>query len=195
MQRTLAVLLGPGKIFVDLGANEGYFTIQGARLTEPDGRVVAVEPQNRLISVLQENIRLNGFKNVTIVHAAISDKRGTSKLHLAPDINSGSTSFYRATRYPVPTQLAKTITLAGLLDEHNVARVDLMKVDIEGAEYEAILGSPEVFEDHRIKAIALELHDAVLARRGKLASQIESFLDKAGYRKTDQFGNSVWLAP
>ncbi len=183
MQRTLVALLEPGKVFVDLGANEGYFTIQGARLTEPDGRVVAVEPQDRLIPVLQENVRLNDVKNVTIVHAAISSKRGAAELHLAPDINTGSTSFYRATRYSVPTQIAKTITLADLLDEHDVARVDLMKVDIEGAEYEAILGSPEVFEDHRVKAIALELHPAVLARRGKPAESDRVVFGQGGLSK------------
>src|SRR5690242_470554 len=74
MRRTLVTFLGPTKVFIDLGANEGYFTIQGARLTRRDGRVVAVEPQDRLIPVIKENIRLNGATNVAIVHSAISDK-------------------------------------------------------------------------------------------------------------------------
>jgi FkbM family methyltransferase len=195
MQRTLLALLRPGNVFVDLGANEGYFTIQGAKLTEPDGRVIAVEPQDRIIPVLQENIRLNSVKNVELFHAAISDKSGAGKLHLAPDLNSGSSSFYRTTKYSVPTQTTKTITLAELLNESDITQVDLMKVDIEGAEYEAILGSPEIFKDHRIKAIALELHPVVLERHGKSASRIESFLAEAGYRKDNQFCNNVWLAP
>jgi hypothetical protein len=44
MQNTLPMFLGPGKVFVDVGANEGFFTVQGARLTSSGGRVIAVEP-------------------------------------------------------------------------------------------------------------------------------------------------------
>src|SRR4051812_38970298 len=56
--------LRPGGVFVDVGANEGYFSAIAARLVGPTGRVVAVEPQARLRPVLEENFRLNGVANV-----------------------------------------------------------------------------------------------------------------------------------
>src|SRR5262245_6668785 len=52
--------LAPGDVFVDLGANEGYFTVLGAKLVGPSGRVIAIEPQDRLAGVIEENLRLNG---------------------------------------------------------------------------------------------------------------------------------------
>jgi hypothetical protein len=70
-----------------------------------------------------------------------------------------------------------------------------MKVDIEGFEYEALLGSPQVFAQHRIKAIALELHPTLLAGRGKRAEDITEMLQQCGYTLTATFGNAVWLAP
>jgi FkbM family methyltransferase len=195
MQQTLAAFLAPGKIFIDLGANEGYFTVQAAKLTAPNGRAIAVEPQDRLISVIAENIRLNGLSNVTIVHIAISDERGKTSLHLSPDINTGGSSFYRNTKYPLPTQEIATMPLTDLLHREGIEQVDLMKVDIEGAEYEAILGSRQLFEERRIKALALELHPAVLEKRGRSAGEIKVFLTAAGYQKKNDYGNSVWLAP
>jgi FkbM family methyltransferase len=195
MQMTLAQFLAPGGCFVDLGANEGYFTVQAARLTGPGGTVLAVEPQDRLIPVIRENLRLNGIANVSIAHAAVSDRRGVTALWLAPDVNSGSSSFYRQTKYPVPTQKVETILLSALLAREGIGYVDLMKMDIEGAEHEAILGSSSLFENHRIGALALEAHEAALASRGKSFAEIEIFLDRCGYTRTTPFGNTVWVAP
>jgi hypothetical protein len=70
-----------------------------------------------------------------------------------------------------------------------------MKIDIEGFEYEALLGSPRVFQQHRIRALALELHPHILAARGKDAGEITAMLANAGYTRTETFGNDVWTAP
>src|SRR5262245_15846414 len=85
MEHTLATELRQGMTFVDLGANEGYFTIQGAKLVGPAGRVVAVEPQDRLIPVIERNLTLNDLDNVTIVNEAISDSERSMTLYLPPE--------------------------------------------------------------------------------------------------------------
>jgi FkbM family methyltransferase len=194
MQKTLARFLGPGKVFVDVGANEGYFTVQGAQLTSPGGRVIAVEPQKRLIPIIVENLHLNDLKNVDIVCAAISNETGAGVMHLAPNTNSGSSGLYRTTKYVVPKQKIKLLTLANVLEQHAIDYVDLVKMDIEGFEYEAILGSPRLFEKKCIKAMALELHPTILARRSKSIREIELFLKSAGYMPVRPFGNAIWLA-
>jgi len=193
MQQILKRFLSPGEVFVDLGANEGYFTVQAANLAGPNGLVIAVEPQDRLIPIIRENVRLNDLKNVTIAHLAVSDERGVASLHLTPNINTGASGFYRQTTYRLPTQRTCVITLAELLDRYHVDHVDLMKIDIESAEYEAILGSPRVFERRLVKALALELHPTLLAKRGKSGVEIESFLRKAGYERANEFANDVWV--
>ena len=179
MQAILERCLGPGKVFVDLGANEGYFTVLAARLTQPSGRVLAIEPQNRLIPIIETNLRINSL-DATIVHAAVSDHSAVVTLHLAPDTNTGSSSLHRATKYRVPTHPVSSLTLADVLNRNQIAKVDLLKVDIEGFEYEAILGSQELFNQKRIKAMALELHSAALEARGRSVNELTSFSRTCG---------------
>jgi FkbM family methyltransferase len=191
MERTLANELRHGMTFVDLGANEGYFTVQGARLVGPTGSVVAVEPQDRLIPVIERNLELNDLGNVTVVKAAISDSEGSATLHLPPE--PGHAGFTRMTRYRVPTQQTETITLARLFACCGIANADVMKVDIEGAEYQAILGSREIFNAHRVKVLALDLH---LTQLGNTRTdELIAFVEGCGYRREICYENTVWRAP
>jgi FkbM family methyltransferase len=191
MERTLTNELREGMTFVDLGANEGYFTLHGARLVGPAGRVIAVEPQDRVIPIIQRNLALNGLCNVAVVRVAISNTEGFVKLYLPAD--SASAGFTRMTRYPLPTQHTETITLATLFARCSITNANVMKVDIEGAEYEAVLGSREIFNEHRVKILALDLHLGQLGRTR--TQQLISFIEGCGYRRDMRYVNTVWRAP
>ena len=115
----------------------------------------------------------------------MTDVPGEMTLHLAPNINSGASGLYRMTKYRVPTQTVAARTLAQILDDEKLSRVDLMKVDIEGFEYEALLGSRSVFAEMRMRVLALELHPTILAKRGKEMSDIVTMLDVTGYALTN----------
>lgn len=194
MVKTQEEYLRPECTFVDLGANEGYFTVIGAGLCGSAGHVLAIEPQRRLLPVIEENLRLNASPHVRLVNAAVGDQPGTSVIHLTASTNTGGSGFHRHSKYALPTQEVTVMTLEQVLDSHKISRVDLMKVDIEGHEYEALMGSPQVFESHRIRAVALELHPAILAKRGKDVSDITSMLKRFGYQHSSKFGNAVWVA-
>ncbi len=194
MCATLRAFLSSGGVFIDLGANEGYFSVLASRLVGEGGRVIVIEPQDRLMRVIEKNFSLNAVANATVVRAAISDHRGDAKFFLTPEINTGGSALVRTTKYPVPTQNVALTTLSDLLQGLAIDRVDLIKIDIEGAEYEAVLGSPDVFREKRIGAIALELHPGALKRRGKSVEEITDFLRSSGYRLDDKYSNSVWLA-
>ncbi len=189
----LKALLSDGSTFIDVGANEGYFSVIASGLVGKRGTVVAIEPQHRLQDVLQANIDLNGATNITVRQCAVSDHAGSRKLHLAPDTNSGSSGFDRATRYRTRTESVDTITLEGLVQQEGIDRCDLLKIDIEGHEYEAVLGSPELFMNGRIRAIALEVHHAILQRRGLDETEIFTFLSRCGYHIDRRFPQAcVW---
>ncbi len=130
--------LKSGDSFVDVGANEGYFSVLAGTLVKPNGRVIAVEPQSRLQRRLKENAAANDLEQFEVVSCAISDHRGKALLHLTPDMNSGASGLERVTRYRCRTQEVETITLEELLDRYQLPQVQLMKMDIEGFEYEAI---------------------------------------------------------
>ncbi|MFM6171561.1 MAG: FkbM family methyltransferase [Sphaerospermopsis kisseleviana] len=181
-------MLQPGDTFLDIGANESYFSILASRLVGPDGLVVAVEPQQRLNTVIQRNICENSAHNILSLRYAISDSDGKSEFFLAPDINTGYSGLFRTAKYKLPTETVPVITLQRLVKMLSLEKVKLMKIDIESYEYEAILGSKQVFLSDLIENIALELHPSVLEQRSKRTEDIEEFLLMAGYRKNDNFG-------
>lgn len=193
--QTKALLLSflrPGLTFLDLGANEGYFSVVAAKTVGPEGRVISIEPQARLGEVIRRNFTANGATTATLHAVAISDMSGSAEFNLAPDTNSGSSGLVRATRYANPTQQIRLLRLEEFLGELGVARIDVMKVDIEGFEYEAILGSPKVFQEHRIRCLVVEVHGAYLIHRGRRPEDIADFMLACGYARRQLAGYDVF---
>ncbi len=187
-------LLRPGDTFIDIGANEGCITVPGARLVSPTGRAVAVEPQLRLHEVLRRNFSRNSV-NVELVCAALSDRCAEGHLHLTPDINNSASGLSKQTRYTLRTQSVPLLTLEALFRQLGIKDRVIMKMDIEGFEHEAILGSPALFQEHRIVALLLELHPAYISRRGLDLDAVSHFLAACGYRHLPNSDGHVWALP
>jgi FkbM family methyltransferase len=183
--RKLSTLLPHCSCFVDLGANEGYFSVLASTLMGDRGRVFSIEPQSRLQEVIARNMALNRAAHGTLIRCAVSNRAGTAALHLHPDVNTGASALQSRTRYSVPTEQVPVTTLDEIFSRHGIQQCDLLKIDIEGGEYEAILGSPELFRSGRIGAVFLELHTALLQARGLDPAAILSFLARCGYTTQD----------
>ena len=174
--------LPPGGVFVDVGANEAYFSVVASRL-QPEATVVAIEPQARLGSVIHENLSINQVADrVKVDHCALSDKAGEGEIFLTPDVNSGSSGLTRITAYPLRRQKVALKTLGDVLDSHGLDVIDVMKMDIEGHEWDAVFGAEELFQSRRVHCFALEIHPAVLAKRGLDGDKLIDFLMACGYR-------------
>jgi FkbM family methyltransferase len=182
-------------VFVDLGANEGFFSVVASRLVGPAGRILAIEPQSRLGPVIRRNLELNDAANVTLAQVAISAEAGVAEFNLAPDTNSGSSGLSRATRYANPTQSVRTLTLDLCLQEHALTMVDVMKIDIEGYEYEAVLGAKELFRTLKVRRLLIEIHDKLLSARGLRPQDISDFLLSCGYERQERLGFEVYTSP
>lgn len=189
-QGTMDVLertLPRGGIFVDLGANEGFFSVAASRLVGENGRVVAIEPQRRLQRIISRNLALNSCGNVAVLPVAISDRRGEDFLYVYPSVNTGASSLTRPTSYFLPRQKIEITTLEQAFAMSGLDHCDLIKIDIEGGEYEAIFGSKKLFVEKRIRGIALELHPRMLAKRGHSEKEIIEFLLRCGYNEGNLF--------
>ncbi len=194
MEKTLKRCLKPGGIFIDVGANEGYFSIIASRLVGHTGKVFAVEPQARLQKILRENVELNGCKNVTVVPLAISARGGDLRLLLSPSTNTGSSSMIRATKYPLPGQLIHSCSLFELFDHYKISHCDLVKIDVEGYEGEVLEGATELLKSHRIFSIALEFHPFQLSKMGLTADQIHLRLIQYDYDRMKDSSVDLYLA-
>jgi FkbM family methyltransferase len=193
---TLAALRGlvhAGDHFIDVGANEGYFTVVASKSVGPTGHVIAVEPQRRVLAALRRNLALNRCENVTVAEVAISDAPGTAMLYLTSDMNSSASGLSVATRYPLPAQEITCMTLERLFARWRVPEGAVVKMDIEGWEYEAILGSPELFRSNRVRALVLELHPNLMLPRGRNPDEIVHFLASCGYRGAQDAEGLAWV--
>jgi len=188
------LILRPGDTFVDVGANEGYFTVVASRIVGPTGRVLAVEPQQRLERVLAKNLAANLCTNVVVIQTAISNSSGIATLHLAPDMNNSASGLAVATHYRVATQPTPLMTLTELLAQVPDSR-PVVKMDIEGFEYEAILGSEAVFRTGIVRTLIVEPHDHLLRRRHLDIEALPRFLRACGYEQTARFEGRVWARP
>lgn len=143
MQKRIARELRPGAVFYDVGANAGFYSLLASALVAP-GPVYAFEPLPANAAYLRKHLELNRIRNVELFELAISDETGTAfftteetramgKLELTGDLS------------------VQTATLDELVEEQRLAPPDFIKMDIEGAEYLALVGGKECFARHRPK--------------------------------------------
>lgn len=126
-----------GDVVIDAGAWKGHITVVAARLVGHRGTVVAIEPQKVMCDRLKNRLARLGLKNVTVVNSALFDS--TSEVGVAPRNDEDFNVFSR----PVDTQDAERVTLRTLddiLDTLGIRRVNFIKMDVEGAELEALRG-------------------------------------------------------
>ncbi len=176
--------LRPGMSFVDVGANWGYFTLLAASLVGTNGRVLSLEPDPRLFSILRDNIVRSGLNQVTALLLAAAGESGTLALagYAEAGGNFGISRIVVASDEVEKVFQVKSDSLDHILESQGLSSVDLMKMDIEGAEVFAIPGLEESLTKRKIKRLLLELHPLEVAEHGSTIGAATRKLESAGYR-------------
>ena len=175
-------VLGPGMVVVDVGANWGYFSLVCAHLVTARGRVIALEPHPRLAAMLARNVQENRLPQVA-VHRVAAGARSASAAFVGFDEGGGNWGVSRAAHgAEVADFESAAVAIDAFLDDSNVGRVDLIKIDIEGAEGDAIRGMADGLARHRYRYALVECHPAELARLGTSVAQCLAPFLTAGYR-------------
>jgi len=131
-------ILRAGMKIVDIGANIGVYTVLAAEKAGKDGKVIAVEPEAENYKKLLDNIKLNNFQNVIPINIALTDHEASEKLYISPDAGSHSLLSKGDEIISIEIQVK---TLDKLLEELNFNRVDIIKIDAEGAEIPILKGA------------------------------------------------------
>lgn len=161
----------PKDIVVDLGAQIGDFAIYAAKKAY-QGKVYAYEPFKLNYSLLKKNKYLNKVNNLFIYNLGLSNKNGKEKLFISKSNTGGHSSIESNSNKFV---FFKTTTLNKALKKSK--KVDLLKIDTEGAEYKILLSTSSKTLN-KIKKIALEYHDFF---EGNDYQELTSFLIKNGF--------------
>ncbi len=131
----------PGMVIYDVGANAGFYTLLGSVLTGNSGKVFAFEPVPRNIFYIKKHLELNKIDNTVVVGKAVSDKITKLKFSLSTNPSMGHISEEGEIE-------VETITLDEFIQQGNPPP-DLIKMDIEGAEFEALIGVRELFKTNK----------------------------------------------
>ena len=142
-------LLSPGGVAVDVGANIGYYTLLMAQCVGMEGEVYAFEPAPGNFALLERNVRENGAAQVVLEETAVGECSGRSTLfESGSDLSDHRTYETKETRikYDVPSCSLDDYCAGkpGLAE-----RVDLIKMDIQGAELLALRGMKELLRTNR----------------------------------------------
>lgn len=182
--------LGPGDVFVDGGANIGLFTLVAAERVGPSGRVIAVEP-GPVRRCLERNLDLNKYRWVDVHAVALGnvverraftyfDGEGSGLSSFAPSQSGGQV-------VQVDVRRLDDLVPAELLD-----RVKLVKLDLEGAEVEALGGAKNLLE-RTTADFLVEIEASHLARQGATAEQLCQFFDEFDQRSFAGSPNRLFM--
>ncbi len=128
----LADYLKPGHVFVDIGANTGFYSLFAASLLGTAGRILAFEPNPRMVERFSLNLAFNGLtERVEVFPIALADREGELELYFDPR-NLGAGTIVR--REDAPSVRVKCEPLLQVLENRGVNRIDVLKIDIEGGE-------------------------------------------------------------
>lgn len=185
-------LAGKGGLFVDVGANYGYFTCMWAA-ARADNRVIAFEASPRNLGKVTANVERNGLQSrVTIVPKAAGRELGRMSFSLGPEHETGWGGLSLS---PGSNEVEVEVTT---LDDHFAAMpdapvIDVLKIDTEGADTWVIQGAEKLLTEKRIKRLFFEENTSRMEMLGIRLGEAPDLLRKLGYT-VELLGPNEWHA-
>jgi len=190
--------LAPGDVFVDIGANTGYYTLWGARLVGAEGSVIAVEASPTIFQILNNHLVQNGVTNVRAVNVAASNRPGKVRLYRGPEWNRGGSTIIGDDLSLLEGEVP-ALPLQTILQPEEVRRTRFVKIDVEGAEWLVAEGMAPLFAYGRKDLeVVIEVSPKCLAAVGHSANEIVDLFDAAGfhtYELSNDYSFESYLPP
>jgi FkbM family methyltransferase len=167
------------EIIIDLGGNEGYYAL-AMKKNNPKAKIVSIEPITETFKLLKKNIQSNNLKNVILINKAITSRTGKITFEIVPEVSAiSSADIYLQGREWLDEKRIKkitvdSITLENLCKRLNIKKIDLLKLDVEGAELEILKSSRKILMN--TKKVVIEYHNT------KLKNKCINILQKLGFK-------------
>jgi FkbM family methyltransferase len=180
-------VLRPGMSVLDIGSNIGYYPLMELGLIGPGGTLHAIEPDPRNVELLERNLILNGYLDVPVRQAAVSDASGTAPLFLSGQRNLNTLIDAGAAHLSGKTVEVPTLTLR---EARGDLVPDLIRMDVEGAEVAVLQGIAEEVSTGKIAPMVLfETHPGRYTDSNDVGRPLRALFD-LGY--TVRYAGSSW---
>jgi FkbM family methyltransferase len=189
MTKWARALLPAAGAFLDVGAHAGYFSLVAADRVGPTGGVYAVEPNPRTFAALRQHLDRNAVPQVQAHLCGLSDRAGTLRLHAPPGDRD-----YNATMLPRADWDAVEVPARRLDDclvEWGVERVDVMKMDVEGAEPLVVAGGATALARGVVRHMMVEINGPRLTEGGSSPVAFFATLEGLGFQPGALAGGRV----
>lgn len=179
-------LMKPGMVFIDVGSNIGEIALVAAKRTGVKGRVICFEPVDKIAKELEYNISRNNIINTEVVRMGLSDVVSQVPIFRScgqgdpGDEHSGLGSLYGNSDTDDIIQMIDVTTLDNYLSEKPIAQIDIIKIDIEGAELPCIKGAEQTLRRHR-PLLIIEIQEKSSVAAGYRQKDILEYLAGLGY--------------
>ncbi|MCB0793160.1 MAG: FkbM family methyltransferase [Flavobacteriales bacterium] len=173
--------LKPGMTVFDPGANMGYFAAVCLGLVGPQGHVWSFEPSPTCLDRLGRNNRIGAIPGWSLHPLALTDHTGTHTFYDTPRVTTKGFACLEGTYDPVDkvaTEVQVT-TVDAFCEEHGIARIDFLKLDIEGSELPALKGAQGMIAKRAVPVIMVEV--SLFDHTRELTAEIDKMLRSAGY--------------
>lgn len=172
------------KTIFDIGANVGLYSLLAAR-TNPSAQIHAFEPTAAVNEILRTNIALNGFNNITVNNCGIGSDSGEGLLRECRGMdytNEGMNYIAKDNLHSQPTDRAVIlVSLDDYCRSNGIDRIDLLKMDIEGGEYDALCGAKNLLEGKSVGCLFVEFMGWAAKRSNHSTADLKDLLLEAGY--------------
>jgi FkbM family methyltransferase len=193
----------PGMTMLDIGAHVGYYSCRYAKLLKKDGRIFAFEPHPRTFATLQHNVRR--LPQVTAVQLALAEQEGTAELHdylmmsasgsLHYDESMAALQKAQTQQTDIAPRIGQTFTAQAFtvrttpvddfLAAQNIAQVDLIKMDVEGAEIGALRGMKRTIANSPNLVLVMEYNPQALKAFGHEPIEALNEVQSFGFKKME----------
>ncbi len=182
LPRLLQRFLHPGDTFLDIGANHGTFAVTAARLVGASGRVIAIEPQERLANLVGRSLA-SGEAPYAVHQVACGREPGETDLYV-PEASSGAAGLHKSYSASTlhRTARVRVIRLDDLAASESMPGKVLVKIDVEGNESNCLRGATRFLAERR-PPMLIELNPRALSAAGSSVSELASILQNLGYRR------------
>lgn len=179
--------LETGMTVFDIGANIGELTLLFSRFVGTSGKVHAFEACGSTFQKLSTICELSNRSQIYLNHGAVFSENGILQLNIYDEKHSGWNTLadrplenYDIDIKPMRQEDVVSLTLDEYCGRHNINHIDLLKIDVEGAEYQVMIGAKSMFASRRIKCCVFEF-GATTFDMGNTPYEIEAFLKNCGY--------------
>lgn len=173
-----------GDIVLDIGAHIGYYTLILAKIVGENGKVFAFEADPTNFNLLKKNIITNGYKNVILIHNAVSNENKKIKLYLC-EYNNGMHRIYKSKFCSSYIEIEST-RLDDYFEKINFNKqINFVKMDVEGAELDVLRGMSLLLDKNKKLKIVTEFAPVSLFERGNNPEDFIKILNKHDFQFFD----------